>query len=167
LENLSGVVSISKQENVSNVRNVGNVVGESENEPIWIERCVKSAQQPYREAMMPYEKLTASIVAHELALEIFGTTENWPKNELYGQGEQRCQSLQTLPKGSQSPAPVNSAATLTFRLAPPRSSRTCCYSDVIEGCYLTTSGSSLALSEIVLASFFGSSAGQSRINLEG
>src|SRR3982751_1771827 len=34
--------------------------------------------------MMPYEKLTAWTVAHELALEIYGATENWPKNELYG-----------------------------------------------------------------------------------
>src|SRR3954453_18288141 len=34
--------------------------------------------------MMPYEKLLAWKVAHELALEVYRTTESWPKTELYG-----------------------------------------------------------------------------------
>jgi len=34
--------------------------------------------------MMPYEKLLAWKVAHELALEIYRVTEGWPRSELYG-----------------------------------------------------------------------------------
>jgi four helix bundle protein len=34
--------------------------------------------------MMPYEKLLAWKVSHVLALEIYRTTESWPKTELYG-----------------------------------------------------------------------------------
>ena len=33
---------------------------------------------------MPYEKLVVWKLAHELALETYRMTENWPKNELYG-----------------------------------------------------------------------------------
>jgi four helix bundle protein len=33
---------------------------------------------------MPYEKLLAWKVSHVLALEIYRTTESWPKTELYG-----------------------------------------------------------------------------------
>jgi four helix bundle protein len=34
--------------------------------------------------MMPYEKLLAWKVSHELALEVYRTTESWPKTESYG-----------------------------------------------------------------------------------
>src|SRR3954452_25188815 len=47
--------------------------------------------------MMPYEKLTAWTVAHELALEIYGVTENWPKNELYGLTAQTRRAALSIP----------------------------------------------------------------------
>jgi four helix bundle protein len=34
--------------------------------------------------MMPYEKYDAWKVSHALALDIYRSTENWPKSELYG-----------------------------------------------------------------------------------
>jgi four helix bundle protein len=34
--------------------------------------------------MMPYEKYDAWKVSHSLALEVYRTTEEWPKSELYG-----------------------------------------------------------------------------------
>jgi len=34
--------------------------------------------------MMPYQKLVAWKISHELALETYRITESWPKNELYG-----------------------------------------------------------------------------------
>ncbi len=43
-----------------------------------------NTSQTYHRAMMPYEKLTAWKVAHELALETYKVTEKWPRNELYG-----------------------------------------------------------------------------------
>jgi four helix bundle protein len=39
---------------------------------------------PYNVSMMPYEKLLAWKVAHELALKTYHVTDSWPKNELYG-----------------------------------------------------------------------------------
>ncbi|MFL5477276.1 MAG: four helix bundle protein [Gemmatimonadales bacterium] len=47
--------------------------------------------------MMPYEELTAWRVAHELALEIYGATENWPKNELYGLTAQTRRAALSIP----------------------------------------------------------------------
>jgi four helix bundle protein len=35
-------------------------------------------------SMMPYEKYDAWKVCHSLALEVYRTTEDWPKSELYG-----------------------------------------------------------------------------------
>ena len=46
---------------------------------------------------MPYEKLTAWPVAHELALEIYAVTENWPKNELYGLTAQTRRAALSIP----------------------------------------------------------------------
>ena len=46
---------------------------------------------------MPYEKLTAWTVAHELALEIYAVTENWPKNELYGLTAQTRRAALSIP----------------------------------------------------------------------
>lgn len=34
--------------------------------------------------MMPYERLTAWRAAHAIAVEIYKTTQAFPKNELYG-----------------------------------------------------------------------------------
>jgi four helix bundle protein len=47
--------------------------------------------------MMPYEKLTAWTVAHELALEIYAVTENWPRNELYGLTAQTRRAALSIP----------------------------------------------------------------------
>jgi four helix bundle protein len=34
--------------------------------------------------MKPYERLRAWAAAHELVLSVYGTTDSWPKRELYG-----------------------------------------------------------------------------------
>ena len=51
----------------------------------------------YDGAMMPYEKLVAWKVAHELALETYHITDNWPKNELYGLTAQTHRAALSIP----------------------------------------------------------------------
>jgi hypothetical protein len=51
----------------------------------------------YCRTMMPYEKLTAWTVAHELALEVYAVTENWPRNELYGLTAQTRRAALSIP----------------------------------------------------------------------
>jgi four helix bundle protein len=47
--------------------------------------------------MMPYEKLIAWKVAHELALDIYRATDSWPKNELYGLTAQTRRAALSIP----------------------------------------------------------------------
>jgi len=47
--------------------------------------------------MMPYEKLIAWKVAHELALEIYEVIEKWPKDELYGLTAQTRRAALSIP----------------------------------------------------------------------
>ena len=47
--------------------------------------------------MMPYEKLLAWKVAHELALDIYRVTEGWPRNELYGLTAQARRAALSIP----------------------------------------------------------------------
>jgi hypothetical protein len=46
---------------------------------------------------MPYEKLLAWKVAHQLALETYTITENWPRNELYGLTAQTRRAALSIP----------------------------------------------------------------------
>ena len=46
---------------------------------------------------MPYEKLIAWKVAHELALEIYEVIEKWPKDELYGLTAQTRRAALSIP----------------------------------------------------------------------
>jgi four helix bundle protein len=47
--------------------------------------------------MMPYEKLLAWKVAHELALEIYRVTGGWPRSELYGLTSQARRAALSIP----------------------------------------------------------------------
>jgi four helix bundle protein len=47
--------------------------------------------------MMPYEKLVAWKVAHELALEIYRVTEEWPRSELHGLTSQARRAALSIP----------------------------------------------------------------------
>jgi four helix bundle protein len=46
---------------------------------------------------MPYEKLLAWKVAHELALDIYRVTERWPRSELYGLTSQARRAALSIP----------------------------------------------------------------------
>jgi four helix bundle protein len=46
---------------------------------------------------MPYEKLLAWKVAHQLALETYTVTEKWPRNELYGLTAQTRRAALSIP----------------------------------------------------------------------
>jgi four helix bundle protein len=46
---------------------------------------------------MPYEKFDAWRAAHELALEIYGVTEKWPKHELFGLTSQTRRAALSVP----------------------------------------------------------------------
>jgi four helix bundle protein len=47
--------------------------------------------------MMPYEKLLAWKVAHQLALDTYRTTEQWPRNEMYGLTSQTRRAALAIP----------------------------------------------------------------------
>jgi four helix bundle protein len=47
--------------------------------------------------MMPYEKLLAWKLAHQLALDTYRLTEQWPRNELYGLTAQTRRAVLAIP----------------------------------------------------------------------
>jgi four helix bundle protein len=47
--------------------------------------------------MMPYEKLLAWKVAHEIALEIYHITESWPRSEVHGLTAQTRRAALSIP----------------------------------------------------------------------
>ena len=51
----------------------------------------------YSARMMPYEKLEAWKVSHELALETYRQTETWPKTELFGLTSQTRRAALSVP----------------------------------------------------------------------
>jgi four helix bundle protein len=81
-------------------RNDGRTEGGNEND----ERITPASEGNYRcrgvtysRRMMPYERLEAWRVSHELALEIYRTSETWPKDELYGLTSQTRRAALSIP----------------------------------------------------------------------
>src|SRR5689334_9341576 len=109
--------------------------------------------------MMPYEKLLAWKVAHDLALEMYRVTEGWPRSERYGLTSQARRAALSIPtniaEGVAKAGPESSDAFWTCASVLRRSCHIYCYSAETAGCSHLLNGSSWIPSGTVSGSSSG------------